>query len=498
MTKLLRLFLWVLTLLQLSQLAISRQKQKVPTPPLPILPLPSYSQLKWQQRELIMFLHFGINTFTDSEWGTGHESPAIFNPVGLNANQWVDVATQAGFDLMILTAKHHDGFCLWPSKYTDHSVISSPWKNGHGDVVQELVNAAKAVGGVDVGLYLSPWDRHDRRYAHDLEYNEYYLAQLQELLERYGSVREIWFDGAKGSNAPNMSYYFSDWFSMVKELQSSINIFSDAGPDVRWVGNEKGFAGNTSWSTINGTSLSIGNASIEDYLNTGDPKGTDWVPAECDVSIRDGWFWHKSESPKRLSQLLEIYYNSVGRNCVMLLNVPPNSTGLISEPDVQRLKEFRSAITTTFSTNLAENCYIKASSQRGGKDGGFGPENVLDNDHLWTYWAPSDDDNDHEQWIEIRGTNGGLRFNVIRIQEAIGLGQRIKEHKIYVDGKKVADGTTVGYKRLHRLEKGLVHGQIVRIQIVKSKGLPLISSIGLHFDPFWHPKGSRDQSSLLS
>ncbi|KAF5731108.1 hypothetical protein HS088_TW19G00713 [Tripterygium wilfordii] len=314
----------------------------------------------------------------------------------------------------------------------------------------------------------------------------------------YGSVREIWFDGAKGSNAPNMSYYFSDWFSMVKELQSSINIFSDAGPDVRWVGNEKGFAGNTSWSTINGTSLSIGNASIEDYLNTGDPKGTDWVPAECDVSIRDGWFWHKSESPKRLSQLLEIYYNSVGRNCVMLLNVPPNSTGLISEPDVQRLKEFRSAITTTFSTNLAENCYIKASSQRGGKDGGFGPENVLDNDHLWTYWAPSDDDNDHEQWIEIRGTNGGLRFNVIRIQEAIGLGQRIKEHKIYVDGKKVADGTTVGYKRLHRLEKGLVHGQIVRIQIVKSKGLPLISSIGLHFDPFWHPKGSRDQSSLLS
>ncbi|KAK4489496.1 hypothetical protein RD792_005305 [Penstemon davidsonii] len=231
------------------------------TPPLPILPLPSYSQLKWQQREIIMFFHFGVNTFTDSEWGTGHESPRIFNPTGLNANQWADTAAQAGVSLMILTAKHHDGFCLWPSKYTNHSVIGSPWKNGHGDVVQEYVNAAKA-RGIDVGLYLSPWDRHDSRYGQNKEYNEYYLAQLQELLNSYGGIREIWFDGAKGSNATNMTYYFNDWFSLVKELQSSINIFSDAGPDVRWVGNENGYAGDTCWSTINATSLSIGNASI--------------------------------------------------------------------------------------------------------------------------------------------------------------------------------------------------------------------------------------------
>lgn len=435
-----------------------------------------------------MFLHFGVNTFTDSEWGTGHEKPAIFNPVGLDANQWVSTAVEAGVSLVILTAKHHDGFCLWPSKYTDHSVLASPWKNGHGDVVQELVNAAKA-RGIDVGLYLSPWDRHDRRYAHDLSYNEYYLAQLQELLNKYGSVREIWFDGAKGSNAPNMSYYFSDWFSMVRELQSSINIFSDAGPDVRWVGNEKGFAGSTSWSTINRTSLSIGNESIVDYLNNGDPKGTDWVPAECDVSVRKGWFWHKSQSPKKLSDLLEIYYNSVGRNCLLLLNVPPNTTGLISEIDVQRLREFRNSIDTIFSTNLAEGSFIKASSQRGGKDGGFGPENVLDSDHLWTYWAPRDENKDEDHhWIEIRGSDEGLRFNVIRIQEAIGLGQRIKRHEIYVDGKWVAKGTTVGYKRLHRLEEGLVHGQVVKIIILKSRGVPLISSIGLHFDPFWHPK----------
>ncbi|KAJ6764468.1 ALPHA-L-FUCOSIDASE [Salix koriyanagi] len=378
--------LCIITLLQLSKPVISKREVTTP-PPLPVLPLPSFSQLKWQERELIMF-------------------PSLW---WLNANQWVNVAAEAGFSLVILTAKHHDGFCLWPSKYTDHSVAKSPWKNGRGDVVQELVNAAGAHGGIDVGLYLSPWDRHDRRYGHDLQYNEYYLAQLQELLHKYGKVREIWFDGAKGSNVPNMSYYFSDWFSMVKELQSSINIFSDAGPDVRWVGNEMGFAGSTCWSTINRTSLSIGNGSIVNYLNAGDPKGTDWLPAECDVSIRKGWFWHKSESPKRLSTLLDIYYKSVGRNCVLLFNVPPNSTGLISENDVQRLREFRAAIDTIFSTNLAENCFV-------------------------------------------------------------------------------AGGTTVGHKRLHRLEKGAVKGQIVRIKILRSRSVPLISSIGLHYDPFWHPE----------
>ncbi|PRQ59950.1 putative alpha-L-fucosidase [Rosa chinensis] len=225
-----------------------------------------------------------------------------------------------------------------------------------------------------------------------------------------------------------------------------------------------------------GVSLSIENASIEGYLNTDDPQGTDWLPPECDVSIRNGWFWHKSESPKKLSKLLEIYYNSVGRNCVLLLNVPHNSTRLISEVDVKRLGDLRGAIDTIFSSNLAERCFIKVSSQRGGKGGGFGPENVLDSDHLWTYWAPKDGEKE-EHWIEFRGRDKdkGLRFNVIRIQVAIELGQRIKRHEIYVDGKRVANGTTVGYKRLHRIEGGVVYGQIVRIRIKDSKGLPLIS-----------------------
>ncbi|KAH9615483.1 hypothetical protein KSS87_000958 [Heliosperma pusillum] len=455
-------------------------------PPLPILPLPTYSQLKWQQREIIMFFHFGVNTFTNSEWGTGLETPSVFNPTGLNTSQWIDVAVQAGISLTILTAKHHDGFCLWPSKYTDHSVISSPWKDGHGDVVQEFVTSAKA-RGVDVGLYLSPWDRHDGRYGHEKEYNEYYLAQLQELLKRYGNVSEIWFDGAKGTNAPNMSYYFLDWFAMVKELQGSINIFSDAGPDIRWVGNEKGFAGDTCWSIINRTSLSIGSSGIEGYLNTGDPQGTDWLPPECDVSIRPGWFWHNNETAKPLSELLQIYYNSVGRNCVLLLNVPPNSTGLISEIDIQRLTEFRTALNKIFSHNLAHDCLLEASSQRGDNTGNdFEPRNVVDDDPLWTYWAPTEADSKNP-WIEIISPNETLKFNVIMIQEAIGLGQRIKQHEIYIDGKKVVSGTTVGYKRLHWLGQDGVTAKRVRIQITESRDLPLISSVGLFYDPYLHP-----------
>ncbi|KAI4347462.1 hypothetical protein L6164_008274 [Bauhinia variegata] len=342
------------------------------------------------------------------------------------------------------------------AKGADNVPPFCPWRNGKGDVVQDFVNAAKA-RKIDVGLYLSPWDKHDHRYGHDLPYNEYYLAQLQELLNKYGSVREIWFDGAKGSNAPNMSYYFSEWFSIVKELQSSINIFSDAGPNV--------------------------SANITIYLSTGDPRGIDWIPAECNVSIRKGWFWHKSESPKKLSELLDIYYNSVGRNCVMLLNVPPNTTGLASDNDAQRLREFRGAINKIFDENLAQDCYIKVSSQRGG----FGPEKMLDGDHLWTYWAPRDDDNKKDYRVEIRGKDGGLlRFNVIRIQEAIGLGQRIERHQIHVHDNLIIKGTTVGYKRLHRIEGGWVHAHLVRIRITRSRGVPLISSIGLHFDPFWH------------
>ncbi|XP_020114588.1 alpha-L-fucosidase 1-like [Ananas comosus] len=483
----LRLILLLHFLLLDGQILPSQSKAATPTPPpLPALPVPSAAQLRWQRREVIMFFHFGMNTFTDSEWGTGRESPAIFDPAGLDAAQWIDdAAAAAGASLVILTAKHHDGFCLWPSRYTDHSVARSPWRNGRGDVVRELADAARD-RGVDFGVYLSPWDRHERTYGRDVEYNEFYMAQLRELLTRYGTVSEIWFDGAKGKNATNMTYYFEDWFETVKQLQGSINIFSDAGPDVRWVGDESGFAGSTCWSTINRTMLRIGDAGIVNYLNTGDPRGTDWVPPECDVSIRPGWFWHKNETAKPLSQLLDIYYKAVGRNCVLLLNVPPNSTGLISKGDTVRLREFRSAIETIFGTDFAKGSKAKASSQRGGDGGGFAASNVLDGDDD-TFWAPKAEEVSRGErqgyWIELSELNPWSRFNVIRIQEAIAMGQRIRLHFVFVDGAAVANGTTVGHKRLHRLETAAC-GRTVRIWIAESRGPPLLSEVGLHFDPF--------------
>ncbi|KAL5201317.1 hypothetical protein ABZP36_035671 [Zizania latifolia] len=456
-------------------------------PPLPVLPIPTAAQLRWQRREVIMFFHFGMNTFTDSEWGTGREGPATFRPAALNASQWMDAAAAAGVSLAILVAKHHDGFCLWPSAYTEHSVSASPWRGGRGDVVRDFTDAARA-RGVDAGLYLSPWDRHDERYGREVAYNEYYLAQLHELLTGYGSVSEIWFDGAKGKNAKNMTYHFQEWFQTVRQLQSSINIFSDAGPDVRWVGDEKGLAGTTCWSTVNRSMITIGQAGIENYLNSGDPRGMDWVPPECDVSIRPGWFWHKNETAKKVSQLLDIYYNSVGRNCVLLLNAPPNSTGLVDDADIARLREFRAAVTTIFSTDLAAGSTAKASSERGGRHGGFAAANVLDGCDE-TYWAPTAEDGQKNgYWIELRrpATADGVAgppFNVVRIQEHVAMGQRVERHVVYVDGAAVANGTTVGHKRLHRLSVP-VSGRTVRIWFAARRGTPLVSAVGLHLDPF--------------
>lgn len=467
----------LLLCLAVSALAAAAARPATP-PPLPVLPIPTAAQLTWQRREVIMFFHFGMNTFTDSEWGTGSEDPSLFRPAALNATQWMDAARAAGASLAILVAKHHDGFCLWPSRYTDHSVRASPWRGGAGDVVGEFVGAARA-RGVDAGIYLSPWDRHDERYGKEVAYNEYYEAQLHELLTGYGSVSEIWFDGAKGKNATNMTYHFQEWFQTVKQLQRSINIFSDDGPDVRWVGDEKGFAGDTCWSTVNRSMITIGEAGIEKYLNGGDPRGRDWVPPECDVSIRPGWFWHKNETAKPLRQLLEIYYNSVGRNCVLLLNAPPNSTGVVEDADVARLREFGAAVSAIFGTDLAAGSAARASSERGA---GFSARNVVDG-REGTYWAPAAGDGGH--WVELRrrAQDRARAFNVVRIQEHVALGQRVERHAVYVDGAPVANGTTVGHKRLHRLPRP-VAGATVRIWVAASRGPPLLSAVGLHHDPF--------------
>jgi len=259
-------------------------------PPAPVIP--SAKQIAYQQMEVIGFIHFGVNTFTDREWGTGKEEEDIFNPSALDASQWVQAAKTAGMGMLILTAKHHDGFCLWPSAFTDHSVKSSPWKEGNGDVVKELSEAC-AEADIQFGIYLSPWDMHESSYGTN-GYNQYYLSQLEELLSHYGPISEVWMDGAKGKNARDMEYDFDAYRSLVYKLQPQALIFSDVGPDIRWIGNEHGIAGFTNWSMISTEGMEIGDANT-DYLNTGDPNGKKWLVGECDVSIRPGWFYHVSQ-----------------------------------------------------------------------------------------------------------------------------------------------------------------------------------------------------------
>ncbi|KAL6508754.1 L-fucose permease Glucose/galactose transporter [Orobanche hederae] len=450
-------------------------------PPLPILPIPTSRQLSWQLAEMALFFHFGPNTFTNSEWGTGHADPSVFDPKALNATQWVNVAKDSGFSRVILTTKHHDGFCLWPSQYTDYSVRSSPWRNGTGDVVKELAEAAR-IGGVQLGLYLSPWDRHEPCYGQTLEYNEYYLGQMTELLTRFGEIKEVFLDNAKGEGEKEMEYFFEDWFNLIHQLQPGAVIFSDAGPDVRWVGDEAGVAGTTCWSLFNRSEVTD---SI--YSREGDPCGPDWVPAECDVSIRPGWFWHPSESPKSALTLLDIYYKSVGRNCLLLLNVPPNSSGLISEEDVQVLQEFFRIRKTIFSRNLAKNASsISASSTRGNKsEPRFSPLNLLE-EGLYSYWAP-DEAPSVSGWVLYFDFEEAVSFNVLMVQEAIQMGQRIVEFRLDFLNKSgewevVTSGTTVGYKRL--LMFSTVRTSRLRFVVEKSRADPLVSYLGLYMDPF--------------
>ncbi|KAG9137213.1 hypothetical protein Leryth_027094 [Lithospermum erythrorhizon] len=485
-------------------------------PPIPKLPIPTASQISWQLTEMAMFLHFGTNTFTDSEWGTGHVDPSVFNPTSLNATQWVSVAKDCGFSRVILTAKHHDGFCLWPSRFTDYSIIASQWLNGSGDVVADLAQAAR-VAGIQLGLYLSPWDRHDSTYGNTLEYNEYYMAQITELLSNsYGEIKEVWLDGAKGENEKDMEYFFDDWFSLIHQHQPGAVIFSDAGPDTRWVGDEAGVASPTCWSLFNTSDAKIGGTDPElavkkrslernltrfdvcfsileigswfgpglRYSGLGDPFGSDWVPPECDVSIRPGWFWHASEVPKSAMTLLDLYYKSVGRNCLFLLNVPPNSSGLISDEDIQVLQEFAKLRKAIFSNNLAKDSLLSASSTRGGKNySQFSSQNVL-KEGIYSYWAP---EKLQSHWILYLEFEKPVVFNVLRIQEPVHMGQRIIEFHLdflteKMEWQRVISGTTVGYMRLLEFPKITCFN--LRLVINKSRVEPLISYLGIFMDPF--------------
>ncbi len=348
--------------------AITTLLSAQPEPPKPFGAVPSQKQMDWQKLEYYMFVHFGPNTFTDVEWGDGKEDPNVFNPTNLDCRQWAKTAKDAGMKGIILTTKHHDGFCLFPSKYSTHTVRESSWRNGNGDVVKELSDACKEYG-IKFGVYLSPWDRNHPAYGTP-EYNQIFANTLSEVLSNYGDVFEQWLDGANGAKEGEKKQVY-DWTlfnSTIYRNQPKIVIFSDVGPDCRWMGNEKGIAGDTNWSTLNVEGFAPGwDAPKSDVLNRGEQGGKSWIPAEVDVSIRPGWFYSPSTDTavKSVEKLMDIYYTSVGRNANLLLNVPPDRTGRIHPIDSSRLMDFKKAREEAFRKNLAEGASAKASHTRG-------------------------------------------------------------------------------------------------------------------------------------
>ncbi|MBL7739447.1 MAG: alpha-L-fucosidase [Chitinophagaceae bacterium] len=454
-------------------------------PPQALLPVPSAAQMAWHEMEMNAFVHFTTNTFTDLEWGKGNESPGIFNPSQLDAGQWARVLKETGFKTLILTCKHHDGFCLWPSQHTEHSVKNSSYKNGKGDLVREVSDACKKYG-LKFGVYLSPWDRNHAEYGKP-GYITYYRNQLKELFTRYGPVFEMWFDGANGGDGyyggakeirriNGASYY--EWpatLSFVKSMQPHVIFFSDAGPGVRWVGNERGVAGETNWNTISTDTLFAGKAGIEGLLNTGSPDGNKWVPAEVDVSIRPGWFYHAKEDSlvKTPAKLFDIYLTSVGRGSTLLLNIPPDRRGLFHENDIKALKGFREILNKEFAVNLAKGKKVTASSFRG-KAKAFSPANITDGNKQ-TYWATDDLVTNGSFEIDLGKT---VTVKYILLQEYIRLGQRVKAFTIDVwkdnSWQKVAEGATIGYKRIIPVTPARTNR--IRVTIVDAKACPVISN----------------------
>ena len=450
-------------------------------PPAPYGATPSPQQVEWQKMEMNMFAHFGPNTFTGLEWGLGNEAEDIFNPTALDCGQWASIAKAAGFKGIIITGKHHDGFCLWPNPVSVHTVAQSPWKDGKGDVLKELSEAC-AKEGLKFGVYISPWDRNDPHYGTP-EYNDVYVKTLESVHDgRYGEVFEQWFDGANGEG-PNGKKQVYDWprfHETVLKLSPKAIMFSDIGPGCRWVGNERGVAGRTNWSPLNTEGFTPGAGSPPtDTLNSGNVRGAVWQPAETDVSIRPGWFWRDSENDKvkSLKKLLSIYYTSVGRNSLLLLNVPPDSRGLIHSADSARLIEFKAAIDEIFKVNLADGAKVSATDCRGK---GFKAGNILDGD-FDSYWAASDGVNNASVTFDLAGEK---TFNRVLIQEYIPLGQRVKAFTVEAMGadgqwKEIARETTIGYKRIVPVSE--ITARKVRINL-EAYASPVINGFGLYLD----------------
>ncbi|HWX66136.1 MAG TPA: alpha-L-fucosidase [Rhodanobacter sp.] len=446
-------------------------------------PRPTPQQLRWQREELAMFVHLTVNTFTGKEWGDGTESPAIFNPRKLDARQWARAAKQAGFRSMILTAKHHDGFCLWPTATTVHSVKNSPWKNGNGDVAREFVDACHAEG-LGAGFYLSPWDRNAKSYGSGKPYDDFYIAQLTELLTDYGKVVEVWFDGANGEGPAGRRQAY-DWpriHDTVRRLQPDAVIFSDAGPDVRWVGDERGAAGATCWSSVDPARVPYPGYDrpwVSELLGHGDPYGSAWRSAESDVSIRPGWFWHADENGqvRTPDNLLDLYFTSVGRNSKLLLNVPPNRDGLFERADITALHGFAALRSRLFADNLLRGATVRASTSAAG----HAPSHVLDDD-ADSYWSAAEPD--RSGWLEFELPTG-IEFDTIELQEAIAHGQTIASYRIdrWTDGtwKPLTWGTTIGHKKLERLDP--MRTRKLRLMLEYGYGVPKLVKVAMYRGP---------------
>jgi alpha-L-fucosidase len=458
--------------------------------PAPYGAIPSDRQLHWHALETTAFLHFTVNTFTNKEWGYGDEDPNIFAPARFDADAIVEPLAGAGMKGVILTAKHHDGFCLWPTATTDHCVRSSAWRGGKGDVVRDLADAARR-HGVGFGVYLSPWDRHQAAYGTPA-YIDIYRRQLTELLTGYGPIFEVWHDGANGGDGyyggarekrtiDKSTYY--DWpgtWELIRKLQPDAVIFSDVGPDVRWVGNERGIAGDPCWAAYdpvgeNGGPASPGNVRAKDSV-TGTRHGLRWLPAECDVSIRPGWFWHAAENArvKTPADLIRLYYASAGRGANLLLNVPPNRDGLLQEEDIASLRAFGAYRRGTFGRNLAASARVSASNARPG----FPAANLLDGRDD-TFWATDDAVLTPEATLDFRAP---VTFSVIRVREAIRVGQRIDAIAIdrWSDGAwaSVATATSIGARRLIRLDAPVTTTRL-RLRITAASASPAVTEFAM-------------------
>ncbi|HVM87869.1 MAG TPA: alpha-L-fucosidase [Puia sp.] len=416
----------------------------------PLPPLPSARQLQHSNMEFYLFVHFGPNTFTDLEWGKGTEHEEVFNPTNLDCRQWCRVAKAAGAKGIIITAKHHDGFCLWPSKYSTHTVAQSKWKNGKGDVLRELRKACDEYG-LKMGVYLSPWDRNHPAYG-TAAYNDVYVNMMQEIVKNYGPFFEFWWDGANGEgpNGKKQVYDFARFERTIRAIAPNTVVFSDIGPDIRWVGNEEGIAGKTNWNLLDTAGFTRGaGGPSADTLNAGNENGKVWIPAECDVSIRPGWFYHQQEDEKVKTpeQLFQLYLKSVGRGSSLLLNVPPDRRGLINEHDSAALVSFKKL-----------------------RDGNFGKALISKIFPL----ASSDD-------YKI-GLSGSKKVNCIVLKEPVQLGQRVKKFSVQLlkDKQVVKEiaGTTIGRKRI--LSFDATNADAINISITESKAKPVLKEASVY------------------